>query len=177
MDETKDVVYRILRLLKENVIKILMAIRENDGIRWKDLQNETGLPTATFNRALSALQEINFIKKDDEGYHLTWTGKLVTDGLIMLGWRMADHGDVVDKNAEELLAKDVAMAIIVLIFISIKRRGRLDFDLFEKELMNEMEVAREIFKEYEEDGFIEFKDGELVAKEKMKLFDISSIFK
>ncbi len=177
MEETKDVVYRILRLLKENVIKILMTIRENDGIRWKNLQIKTSLPTATFNRALSALQEINFIKKDEEGYHLTWTGKLVTDGLIMLGWRMAEHSDVVDKNAEELLAKDVAMAIIVLVFISIKRRGRLNFDLFEKELLKEMSVAREIFKEYEEDGYIEFNNGEIIAKDKMKLFDISSVFK
>ena len=63
-DKKQDVVYKIFRLLRENAIKILMAIRENEKIRWKDLQDITELPTATFNRALAALKEIHFIKKD-----------------------------------------------------------------------------------------------------------------
>ncbi|MCD6171020.1 MAG: hypothetical protein J7J36_01165 [Thermoplasmata archaeon] len=177
-DETKDVVYQILRLLRENAIKILMGIRENEKIRWKELQEITKMPTATFNRALSALQEIHFIKKEDNLYQLTWTGKLVSDALVLIGWRLAEAGEQVkDFVAEELLAKDISMAIIVLLFISIKRRGKLNIEAFEKSMEDEMKVAKSILEEYEKDGYIEIKDGWIISKEKMNELDISKIFK
>jgi len=177
-DETKDVVYQILRLLRENAIKILMVIRENEKIRWKELQEITKMPTATFNRALSALQEIHFIKKEDNLYQLTWTGKLVSDALVLIGWRLAEAGEQVkDFVAEELLAKDISMAIIVLLFISIKRRGKLNIEAFEKSMEDEMKVAKSILEEYEKDGYIEIKDGWIISKEKMNELDISKIFK
>ena len=173
-DETKDVVYQILRLLRENAIKILMGIRENEKIRWKELQEITKMPTATFNRALAALQEIHFIKKEDNLYQLTWTGKLVSDALVLIGWRLAEAGEQVkDFVAEELLAKD----IVVLLFISIKRRGKLNIEAFEKSMEDEMKVAKSILKEYEKDGYIEIKDGWIISKEKMNELDISKIFK
>ena len=177
-DETKDVVYQILRLLRENAIKILMAVRENKKIRWKELQEITKMPTATFNRALAALQEIHFIKKEDNLYRLTWTGKLVSDALLLIGWRLAEAGErVKDFVAEELLAKDISMAIVILLFISVKRRGKLNIEAFEKSMENEMKVAKDIFKEYEKDGYIEIKDGWIISKEKMNKLDISKIFK
>jgi len=177
-DETKDVVYQILRLLRENAIKILMGIRENEKIRWKELQEITKMPTATFNRALAALQEIHFIKKEDNLYQLTWTGKLVSDALVLIGWRLAEAGEQVkDFVAEELLAKDISMAIIVLLFISIKRRGKLNIEAFEKSMEDEMKVAKSILEEYEKDGYIEIKDGWIISKEKMNELDISKIFK
>ncbi len=177
-DETKDVVYQILRLLRENAIKILMAVRENKKIRWKELQEITKMPTATFNRALAALQEIHFIKKEDNLYQLTWTGKLVSDALLLIGWRLAEAGErVKDFVAEELLAKDISMAIVILLFISVKRRGKLNIEAFEKSMENEMKVAKDIFKEYEKDGYIEIKDGWIISKEKMNKLDISKIFK
>ena len=177
-DETKDVVYQILRLLRENAIKILMAVRENKKIRWKELQEITKMPTATFNRALAALQEIHFIKKEDNLYQLTWTGKLVSDALLLIGWRLAEAGErVKDFVAEELLAKDISMAIVVLLFISVKRRGKLNIEAFEKSMENEMKVAKDIFREYEKDGYIEIKDGWIISKEKMNKLDISKIFK
>lgn len=177
-DETKDVVYQILRLLRENAIKILMAVRENKKIRWKELQEITKMPTATFNRALAALQEIHFIKKEDNLYQLTWTGKLVSDALLVVGWRLAEAGErVKDFVAEELLAKDISMAIVILLFISVKRRGKLNIEAFEKSMENEMKVAKDIFKEYEKDGYIEIKDGWIISKEKMNKLDISKIFK
>ncbi len=177
MDETKDVVYRILRLLKENAIKILMSIKEKEKIRWKELQDMTKLPTATFNRALAALQEIHFIRKEDGFYTLTWTGKLVTDGLLMLGWHLDEEEKEEIEEAEKLLAKDVAMAIVVLLIISLKRRGRLDLNEFENELLNEMKISRKILEEYEKDGYLEIKDGVIFAKDKLKEIDITGIFR
>ncbi|MCD6572537.1 MAG: hypothetical protein J7K95_00380 [Thermoplasmata archaeon] len=176
MDETKDVVYRILRLLKENAIKILMSIKEKEKIRWKELQDITKLPTATFNRALAALQEIHFIKKEDGFYTLTWTGKLVCDGLLMLGWRLGEEEEEEIEDAEKLLAKDIAMAIVVLLIISLKRRGKLNLDEFENELVKEMKISRKILEEYEKDGYLEIKDGVIFAKEKLKEIDITGIF-
>lgn len=177
MEETKDVVYRILRLLKENAIKILMSIREKERIRWKELQDVTKLPTATFNRALVALQEIHFIKKEEGQYMLTWTGKLVSDALLMLGWRLGEEETEEIEDAEKLLAKDIAMAIVVLLIISLRRRGKLDLNEFENELMNEMKVARKILEGYEKDGYVEIKDGVIFAKDKLRELDITGIFK
>jgi len=178
MEETKDVVYRILRLLKENAIKILMTIKEKKKIRWKDLQDITRLPTATFNRVLAALQEVNFIKKEDGYYKLTWTGELVSDGLIMLGWRLSEEQEEEKiKDAEKLLAKDIVMAIVVLLLISLKRTGELNLNEFEEELINELKIARKIFEDYEKDGYVKFKDGIIKANEKLKEMDIRGVFK
>jgi len=178
MEETRDVVYRILRILKENAIKILMTIKEKEKIRWKELQNITGLPTATFNRALAALQEVNFIKKEGPHYVLTWTGKLVTDALLMLGWRLSEESEeIITEDAEKLLSKDIAMAIVVLLIVSLKRTGKLDLDKFEQELLKEMKVARKILEDYEKEGYLEIKDGIVVAKDKLKKMDITGLFK
>lgn len=177
-DVKQDVVYKIFRLLKENAIKILLAIREKEKIRWKDLQEITKLPTATFNRALSALQEIHFIKKEDNHYVLTWTGRLVADALILLGLRIAEEGEEIeDFVAEELLAKDIVMAIIFLVFVSLKRRGKLNIKAFEKEMKQEMKIMKDILKEYEKDGYIEIRDGWIYAKDKLEELDISKIFR
>ncbi len=176
-DKKQDVVYKIFRLLRENAIKILMAIRENEKIRWKDLQDITALPTATFNRALAALQEIHFIKKEGNFYMLTWTGKLVADGLLLLGWRMTEEmEEIEDIVAEKLLAKDIVMAIIFLLFVSLKKRGKLNISEFEKELQKEMSIVKEIFRDYEKEGYIEIKDGWIFAKDKINEVDLSKIF-
>lgn len=181
MDERKDLVYKIFRVLRENAVKIIMAIREKEKIRWKELQEITKISTATFNRALATLQEINFIRKEKNFYTLTWTGKLVADGLLLLGWRLAEESEegkeeLGDFIAEELLAKDIVMAIIFLLFISLKRRRKLNVDAFEKEIKREMKVIRRIMKEYEKDGYIEIKNGWVVAKEKLDELDINKIF-
>lgn len=176
--DEKDVIYKIFRLFKENVLKILMTIREKEKIRWKELQEITNIPTATFNRALAALQEIHFIKKEENLYKLTWTGKLVADGLLLLGWRIAEEIEPIeDIVAEELLAKDIIMAIIFLLFVSLKRRGKLNIDAFEKEIKKEIKIVREILKEYENDGYIEIKNGWIYAKNKIRELDINKIFK
>ncbi|HEC76142.1 MAG TPA: hypothetical protein ENI33_02640 [Thermoplasmatales archaeon] len=175
--DRQDVVYKIFRLLRENAIKIIMAIREKERIRWKELQEITKLPTATFNRALSALQEVNFIKKDGHFYTLTWTGKLATDGLLLLGYRMEEEmEEVEDIVAEELLAKDITMAIILLLFVSLRRRGKLNIEKFEKEMKNEMKVIKEVFKGYEKEGYIEIMEGQIFAKDKIKEMDIGKLF-
>ncbi|MCD6448640.1 MAG: hypothetical protein J7L58_06350 [Thermoplasmata archaeon] len=176
-DKKQDVVYKIFRLLRENAIKILMTIREKEKIRWKDLQEITKLPTATFNRALAALQEIHFIKKENNYYMLTWTGKLVSDGLILLGWRLGEQmEEVEDVVAEELLAKDITMAIIFLLFVSLKKRGKLNMETFEKELKKEMKIIKDIFEEYEKEGYVEIKNGWIYATKKMEEMDLSKIF-
>lgn len=173
----QDVIYKIFRLLKENAIKIMMAIRKEEKIRWKELQEITKLPTATFNRALSALQEMHFIKKENNFYELTWTGKLVVDGLILIDWHMAEEmEEVEDFVAEELLARDIVMALIFLLFVSLKIRKKLNIDVFEDEMNKEMKVIKKVLKGYEKDGYIEMKNGWIFAKKKFDTFDISKIF-
>ena len=90
---------------------------------------------------------------------------------------MAEEGEEIeDFVAEELLAKDIVMAIIFLVFVSLKRRGKLNIESFEKEIKNELKIMKEILKEYEKDGYIEIKDGWIYAKDKLNELDISKIF-
>ncbi len=175
--EKKDVVYKIFKSLRENALRILMTIREKERIRWKDLQEITGLPTATFNRALSTLQEINFIKKEGNFYTLTWTGKLATDGVMLLGLRMGEEmEEIEDIVAEELLAKDIAMAIIFLLFVSMKRRGKLNIKVFKEEMKEEMKVIDKILKDYEKEGYIMTEGEWIYPGEKIDEMDISKLF-
>ncbi|MEA2054757.1 MAG: hypothetical protein U9O96_06595 [Candidatus Thermoplasmatota archaeon] len=168
-DEGKqDVVYKIFRLLRENVVKILMVLREKEKIRWKELQKETDMPTATFNRSLAALQEMHFISKEKNYYGLTWAGRLVIDGFLLLGWRISDKTDQIeDVAAEKVLAKDIVMAIIMIIFVSLRVRGRLNIKELERELENERNVIIKIIEEYEKDGYVTIENGMIVATEKI----------
>ncbi|MCD6147682.1 MAG: hypothetical protein J7J34_06785 [Thermoplasmata archaeon] len=166
---SQDVVYKIFRLLRENVVKILMVLREKEKIRWKELQKETDMATATFNRALAALQEMHFIHKEGSYYELTWVGRLVIDGFLLLGWRISDEPDnLEDVVAEKVLARDIIMAVIMIIFVSLRVRGRLNIKELEKEIDRERSVIEKIIEEYEKDGYLEIKDGMIVATEKMQ---------
>ena len=108
---------------------------------------------------------------------LTWTGKLVADGLLLLGWLMTEEmEEIEDIVAEKLLAKDIVMAIIFLLFVSLKKRGKLNISEFEKELQKEMSIVKEIFQDYEKEGYIEIKDGWIFAKDKINEVDLSKIF-
>jgi len=168
-DDRQDVVYKIFRLLRENVIKILMVLREKEKIRWKELQKETDMATATFNRALAALQEMHFIHKEGSYYELTWVGRLVIDGFLLLGWRISDEPDnLEDVVAEKVLARDIIMAVIMIIFVSLRVRGRLNIKELEKEIDRERGVIEKIIEEYEKDGYLEIKDGVIIATEKMQ---------
>ncbi|KAA0001598.1 MAG: winged helix-turn-helix transcriptional regulator [Thermoplasmata archaeon] len=167
-NEKGDVVYKIFRLLRENVVKILMVLREKEKIRWKELQEETGIPTATFNRSLAALQEMHFISKDEGYYRLTWAGRLVVDGILLLGWRMTDRADVIeDVIAEKVLARDIVMVCIIIIFVSLRIRGRLNIKELEEEIDKERKVITKIIKEYEKEGYLTIEDGMLIATEKL----------
>ncbi|RLF41916.1 MAG: hypothetical protein DRN17_08225 [Thermoplasmata archaeon] len=166
---SQDVVYKIFRLLRENVVKILMVLREKEKIRWKELQKETDMATATFNRALAALQEMHFIHKEGSYYELTWVGRLVIDGFLLLGWRISDEPDnLEDVVAEKVLARDIIMAVIMIIFVSLRVRGRLNIKELEKEIDKERGIIEKIIEEYEKDGYLEIKDGMIVATEKMQ---------
>ncbi len=167
-EDRQDVVYKIFRLLKGNVVKILMVLREKEKIRWKELQKETGMSTATFNRALAALQEIHFISKEKSYYELTWVGRLVIDGFLLLGWRISDESDQLeDLVAEKVLARDIIMAIIMIIFISLRVRGRLNIKELEKEVDKEREVITRIIEEYETEGYLTIENGMITATEKI----------
>jgi len=166
---SQAVVYKIFRLLRENVVKILMVLREKEKIRWKELQKETDMATATFNRALAALQEMHFIHKEGSYYELTWVGRLVIDGFLLLGWRISDEPDnLEDVVAEKVLARDIIMAVIMIIFVSLRVRGRLNIKELEKEIDKERGIIEKIIEEYEKDGYLEIKDGMIVATEKMQ---------
>jgi DNA-binding MarR family transcriptional regulator len=176
-DDDADVVVKIFKMLREKAIKILMVIREEDGIRWKELQEKTQLSTATFNRALAALQEVNFIRKDDADYHLTWTGRLVTDGLLLFGLRITEEMDEVEEAvAEDLLAKDMVMAIVFVLFVSLKKRGKLHLSAFERAFSAEMRVIGAIFDAYAREGYLEISEGWIYATGKMDEMDVTALF-
>ncbi len=167
-DDSQDVVYRIFKLFRKNVVKILMVLREKEKIRWKELQKETDMATATFNRALAALQEMHFIHKEGVYYELTWVGRLVIDGFLLLGWRISDEPDnLEDVVAEKVLARDIIMAVIMIIFVSLRVRGRLNIKELEKQIYIEKEVISKILEDYEKEGYIETKDGVIFATDKI----------
>lgn len=173
----QDVVYKIFRLLRENVIKILMVLREKEKIRWKELQEETGISTATFNRSLAALQEMHFISKEEGYYSLTWAGRLVMDGILLLGWRMADKPEAIGSIiAEKVLARDIVMVWIVIIFVSLRIRGRVNIKELEEEIDKERKVITKIIKEYEKEGFLTIEDGMLIATEKLRELTPEELF-
>ena len=63
--EETSAIYKILKLLRKNVIKILLSLNDEENLKWKSIQEKTELPTATLNRSLLALQEIHFIEKKE----------------------------------------------------------------------------------------------------------------
>jgi hypothetical protein len=168
MEEETSVIYKILRLLRGNVIKILIALSQDDNLKWKEIQENTKLPTATLNRSLSALQEIKFIEKKDEGYDLTWAGKLAIEGLILLGLNMGEYPketQIENFVAEKVLAQNVVLAILIIILASIRVRGNLDLDEFEKDLEKERKVIYRILEDYEKDGYLKI-DGKKISATK-----------
>jgi len=168
-DEETSVIYKILRLLRGNVIKILMALSQEENLKWKEIQENTELPTATLNRSLSALQEIRFIEKKEEGYTLTWAGKLAIEGLILLGLNIGDYpkeNQIEDFVAEKVLAQNVVLAILVIILASIRVRGNLDLEKFEKDLEKERQVIYKILEDYEKDGYLKIDGKKITATKK-----------
>lgn len=178
MDEQHNVVYDIFKLFRKNAIIILMTIRTHKKIRWTDMKKITKLSTPTFNRALNALTEVNFIKKEKQFYMLTWTGKLVTDGLVLFGVRLSEEiDDIEDSIAEKLLAKDIVMVILFLLFVSLKKRGKLNLIEFKKEINDELKIIDDIITSYENEGFLKRKDGWIYPTDKIKKLDYISLFK
>jgi len=70
--------------------------------------------------------------------------------------------------AEKVLARDIIMAVIMIIFVSLRVRGRLNIKELEKEIDKERGIIEKIIEEYEKDGYLEIKDGMIVATEKMQ---------
>lgn len=180
--EETSVIYKILKLLRKNVIKILLALNEEENLKWKSIQEKTELPTATLNRSLLALQDIHFIEKKDEGYRLSWAGKLAIDALILLGLKIGEFPKdtkIDDIIAEKILAQNVVLAILIIILASIKIRGHLDLNQFEKDLEKERKIIFKILEDYEKEGYIKL-DGKQVYStkkfEKLGLDDFLSGF-
>jgi len=177
----ESTIYKLVKLLKENVLRILIILREEEKLRWKEIQEKTDLPVATLNRSLAALKDLHFIMKEGEFYRLTWTGKLALDGLFLLGLRVGEFPSsekIEDIVAERLLARDVVLAILIMLFASLKIRGRLDIKEFENALDEERKVIYKIIGDFEKEGLLKF-DGEVVeATDKLKemgLVDILSL--
>lgn len=177
----ESAIYKLVKLLKENVLRILVVLREEEKLRWKEIQDKTGLPVATLNRSLATLRDLHFILKEDEFYRLTWTGKLVLDGLFLFGLRLGEFPStekMEDVVAEKLLARDVVLAMLIVLFASLKIRGRLDIREFESSLDNEKKVIYKIIDDFQKEGLLEF-DGNVVEVtdkfKKMSLVEILSL--
>jgi len=170
-DEETSVIYKILKLLRKNVIKILLSLQEEKNLKWKSIQEKTGLPTATLNRSLTALQEINFIEKQEEGYRLSWAGKLAIDGLILLGLKIGEFPrdtKIDDIIAEKILAQNVVLVILIIILASIKVRGHLDLNQFERDLEEERKIIFKILEDYEKEGYVKLDGGQVYSTKKFE---------
>lgn len=176
--DEKSVVYKILRLLRGNVIKILVTLSEEEKLKWKEIQEITKLPTATLNRSLSALQEIHFIEKENKHYRLSWAGKLAIEGLILLGLKVEEYPSkekIEDFVAEKILAQNIVLAMLVILLASIRLRGNLNLEEFEKDLENEKEVIYKVIKDYEKDGYLKIDGKKIIATEKFKKIKLQDL--
>lgn len=174
----ESTIYKLVKLLKENVLRILIVLREEEKLRWKEIQEKTDLPVATLNRSLSTLRELHFITKERDWYRLTWTGKLVLDGLFLLGLRIGEFpkkDEIEDLVAERLLARDVVLAILVILLASIKIRGKLNLKEFEEALKEEQKIIRKIISDFEVEGLLEFDGETITATEKFKEMGLTEI--
>jgi len=174
MEEETSVIYKILKLLRTNVIKILICLNQEETLKWKEIQDTTELPTATLNRSLAALQEIHFIEKNEEGYRLSWAGKLAIDGLILLGLKIGEIGEyskdetLKDLVAEKILAQNTVLVMLVIILASLRLRGHLDLDEFEKDLEKEKKVIFKILEDYKKDGYLKIDGKKITATKKFE---------
>ncbi|HEC81674.1 MAG TPA: winged helix-turn-helix transcriptional regulator [Thermoplasmatales archaeon] len=178
MNEKASAVYQILKVLRTNVLKILIVLREEDNLKWKEIQEKTNLPTATLNRSLVALRDIHFIDKE-EGYKLTWAGKLAIDGLFLLGLKIGKYPNkekIEDIVAEKILAQNIVLAVLVIILASVKVRGHLNIDELEKRIEDEKEVIYQILEEYSKEGYLEIKEGTIYATKKFENMGLDQIF-
>ncbi|HID25777.1 MAG TPA: hypothetical protein EYP23_04880 [Thermoplasmata archaeon] len=178
MEEKTSAIYRILKVLRANVLKILIVLREEENLKWKEIQEKTRLPTATLNRSLSALQEVHFIAKEEEGYNLTWTGKLAIDGLFLLGLKIGEYPnkeEIEDIVAEKILAQNIVLAVLILIFASIKVRGHLNLGELEKGIEEEKNVIYQVLEEYSKEGYLRIDGENVFATNKFKKMGLEEI--
>jgi len=179
MNEKTSVVYQILRVLRTNVLKILIVLGEEENLRWKEIQEKTNLPTATLNRSLAALRDIHFIEKEDEGYRLTWAGKLAIDGLFLLGFKMGKYPKkerMDDIAAEKILAQNIILVVLIVILASVKIRGSLNIEELKQSIDEEKEVIYQILEEYSKEGYLEIKNGNIYSTKKFEEMGLEEIF-
>lgn len=180
-ENRNEFICKFANLFKESVIKILVLLRENDGLRWKDIQDRTDLPVATLNRSLSILRELRFLRREENVYKLTWTGKLFLDILLLIGLRMdkfSSDKKLMEVFDEESLASNVALFALMIVFAGLKLRKSLNIKEFENVLEGEKDVIYKVLEDFEREGLVEF-DGEIIEAtekfQKMKLEDILSL--
>lgn len=66
-----------------------------------------------------------------------------------------------DIVAERLLARDVVLAILIVLFASLKIRGKLNIKEFKDTLDDELNVIYKIIEDFEREGLLKF-DGETI---------------
>ena len=138
------------------------------GIRFFNLGAEHVLGVGTqSNRILCVNLEI--YRRHKGYYRLTWAGRLLIDGFILLGWRMADKPEhIEDVIAERVLARDIIMVVIMIVFVSLRMRGRLDIRTLEEEIEKERDVVYRIIQDFKDEGYLHLENGVLTATDKFE---------
>ncbi|HEC86537.1 MAG TPA: hypothetical protein ENI49_01510 [Thermoplasmatales archaeon] len=172
-------VIKILNALKINSIKILLALSREGQLKWKEMQENTKLPTATLNRSLSSLQNTNLISKENNEYRLTWIGKLILDRLFLFGLKMNNYPDnakIESICSEDSLAQDIVVEFLLTILIAIKLRGQLNLDEIEKKVKEKKDIIYHVLEEYSKEGYLEIKNGTIHATKKFEGMELEEIF-
>lgn len=181
-EEKRDIsLERFTKLFKENTLKILAVLKDEERLKWKDIQDKTRLPVATLNRSLAILRDLYIIMKDDEMYRLTWIGELILDGMNLFGLKLGESAQGVNEDeaiTERSIARDVALISLIMLLAGLRKRGRLDIKEFEGALDREKKIFYKIIGGFQEEGLVKF-DGRIVEAtdqlREMKLMDILSL--
>jgi len=172
-EEREDTIGEFVKILKRNALRILTALGEED-LKWKDLQNKTKIPVATLNRSLSRLRDFHLVSKEGDLYRLTWAGKLILDGLILLdpSLKGSRYSEEIDEGT---LARDVVLIALIMLLAGLKRMGRIDIEEFEESLDKERKIIREIIRGFKEEGLLTINGNIVESTERFKELSLKEI--
>ena len=175
----KCMAIKILNALKINSIKILLALSREGQLKWKEIQENTKLPTATLNRSLSSLQNTNLISKESGEYKLTWVGDLILNRLLLFGLDM--NGFPGDKKLKEIcsedsLAQNIILELLITVLATLKLQGEVDIEKLERVLKGKMSIIYAVLEGYEREGYLQVKGGKAYTTKKFDSMNLEQIF-
>lgn len=174
--EKEKISLKVTKLFKHGAIKVLDIIGKEGKLRWKEIQEKTKLPVATLNRSLSLLKEMHLITKEGDQYRLTWVGDLALDILTLFGFVDIPS----DKKGEQMfteesVARDVVLSSLIMLFATLKARGKFNLREFEKAIDEGKEIIYKVVNNLEEGGFVSTDGKTITATDDLKNMDLIDI--